>query len=130
MKLLRGGTCMTFSKRLKEIREANDYSRKDLAAALNVSDTTISNYENANREPDIKTLIQISEYLNASVDYLLGQADVIIHPNEMEKIYCKDLSTGQLLSKLLSLNTASRRLLIDVLDCIETRQIITERAKK
>ena len=121
---------MTFSKRLKEIREANDYSRKDLAAALNVSDTTISNYENANREPDLKTLIQISEYLNVSVDYLLGQTDVNIRPNDIEKIYCKDLSTGQLLNKLLNLNPQSRRLLIEMLDCIETRQFISERAKK
>lgn len=121
---------MTFSERLKKIRESNDYSRKDLAAAVNVTTAAISNYENANREPDIKTLIQISEYLNVSVDYLLGQTDVNIRPNDMEKIYCKDLSTGQLLNKLLNLNTQSRRLLVEMLDCIETRQFIAERAKK
>ncbi len=121
---------MTFSERLKEIREANDYSRKDLAAAVNVTTAAISNYENGNREPDIKTLIRISDYLNVSVDYLIGQTDVNVRPNDMKKLYCKDISTGQLLSKLLNLNTSSRRLLVEMLDCIETRQLISERAKK
>lgn len=121
---------MSFSEQLKEIRETNDYSRKDLAAAVNVSTAAISNYENGNREPDIKTLIRISEYLNVSVDYLIGQTDVNVHPNDMKKIYYKDISTGQLLNKLLNLNNTSRRLLVEMLDCIETRQLIAERAKK
>ena len=73
---------MTFSERLKEIREDNDYSRKDLAAAINVSTAAISNYENGNREPDLITLMQISEYLNVSVDYLIGQTDVNVSPQD------------------------------------------------
>lgn len=121
---------MTFSERLKGIREANDYSRKDLAAAVNVTTAAISNYENGNREPDIKTLIRISDYLNVSVDYLIGQTDVNLRPNDMDKPYYKDTSTGHLLKKLLNLSPQSRHLLVEMLDCIETRQLISERAKK
>ena len=121
---------MIFSERLKEIRENNDYSRKDLAAAVNVTTAAISNYENGNREPDIKTLIQISDYLNVSVDYLIGQTDVNVRPKDMKKPYYRDVSTGYLLSKLVNLNTPSRRLLVELLDCIETKQLISERAKK
>lgn len=118
---------MTFSERLKEIREDNDYSRKDLAAAINVSTAAISNYENGNREPDLITLMQISEYLNVSVDYLIGQTDVNVPPQDMKKTFYKDVSTGQLLNKLVNLNPKSRRLLIELLDCIETKQLISER---
>lgn len=121
---------MTFSERLKEIREDNDYSRKDLAAAINVSTAAISNYENGNREPDLITLMQISEYLNVSVDYLIGQTDVNVPPQDMKKTFYKDVSTGQLLNKLVNLNPKSRRLLIELLDCIETKQLISERTKK
>lgn len=121
---------MIFPERLKEIREANDYSRKDLAAAVNVTAAAISNYENGNREPDIKTLIRISDYLNVSVDYLIGQTDVNIRPKDIKKPYYKETSTGHLLNKLISLSTSYRRLLIEMLDCIETKQLISERAKK
>lgn len=121
---------MTFSERLKEIREANNYSRKDLAAAVNVTTAAISNYENGNREPDIKTLICILDYLNVSVDYLIGQTDVNVRPKDMKKPYFKDVSTGFLLSKLVNLSSTYRRLLIEMLDCIETKQLISERAKK
>ena len=121
---------MTFSERLKEIREDNDYSRKDLAAAINVSTAAISNYENGNREPDLITLMQISEYLNVSVDYLIGQTDVNVPPQDMKKTFYKDVSTGQLLNKLVNLNPKSRCLLIELLDCIETKQLISERTKK
>ena len=121
---------MTFSERLKEIREDNDYSRKDLAAAINVSTAAISNYENGNREPDLITLMQISEYLNVSVDYLIGQTDVNVPPQDMKKTFYKDVSTGQLLNKLVNLNPKSRRLLIELLDCIETKQLISERTQK
>ncbi|MDE7193636.1 MAG: helix-turn-helix domain-containing protein [Oscillospiraceae bacterium] len=118
---------MTFSERLKEIREDKDYSRKDLAAAINLSTAAISNYENGNREPDLITLIQISEYLNVSIDYL---TDVNVPPQDMKKPFYKEVSTGHLLNKMINLNSQSRRLLIELLDCIETKQLISERAKK
>lgn len=121
---------MTFSERLKEIREDNDYSRKDLATAVNVTTAAISNYENGNREPDFITLKKISEYLNVSVDYLIGHTDVNMSPQDMKKPFYKDVSTGQLLNKLVNLNPKSRRLLIEILDCIESNQLISEIAKK
>lgn len=121
---------MTFSQRLKQIREENDYTRQELATAIHVTTATISNYENGNREPDIKTLLLISDYLDVSVDYLLGQTDVNLRPNYMKKPYYKDISTGCLLRKLINLNPPYRHLLIELLDCIETKQIISERTKK
>ena len=46
---------------------------KQLGQKLGLGESTISQYENGKREPDIKTIIRISELFQVSVDYLLGQ---------------------------------------------------------
>ena len=62
-------------KRLKEIRKERKITAKQLAKVLNVSESTISLYENGKREPDLKTLLNIAEYFNVSVDYLIGKTE-------------------------------------------------------
>lgn len=61
---------------LKVLREAAAISQKQLAEAIGVSQQSINKYENHNIEPDIGTLIRISEYFNTSVDYLIGNTTV------------------------------------------------------
>lgn len=42
-----------------------------MATDLHVSQNTISRYETGEREPGIKMLIRIADYLQVSLDYLL-----------------------------------------------------------
>ena len=42
---------------------------------LNMSQNTISRYENGEREPGLKELVQIADYFDVSVDYLLGRTE-------------------------------------------------------
>ena len=46
---------------------------KQLADILGVAESTVSNWENENREPDINTLNKMAEYFNVSVDFLIGR---------------------------------------------------------
>ena len=57
--------------RIKEIRKQKKISAKELAAYINVAESTMSLYENGKREPDFQTLLKISKYLNVSIDLLL-----------------------------------------------------------
>ena len=59
--------------KLKELREASNITQIELAKILNVSNTTISNWERGYREPDINSLIKIADYFNVSLDYLLNR---------------------------------------------------------
>ena len=61
--------------RIKEIRKAKKITAKELAVFVNVAESTMSLYENGKREPDYKTLLKIAEYLDVSIDYLLGKND-------------------------------------------------------
>ena len=61
--------------RLKEIRRQRGISQLKLALDLNMSQNTISRYETGDREADYRTLIQIADYFNVSIDYLLERTD-------------------------------------------------------
>ncbi len=61
--------------RLKELRKARGLSQLKLAADLNISQNSISRYENGLREADYKTLIAFADYFHVSVDYLLERTD-------------------------------------------------------
>lgn len=61
-----------FAQRLRELRQSNGLSMKQLAKELNTTDATISNWENEINEPKISYLKAIAVYFNVSTDYLLG----------------------------------------------------------
>ena len=61
--------------RLKELRRERKISQLKLALDLNMNQNTVSRYENLEREADYETLIQIADYFDVSLDYLLGRID-------------------------------------------------------
>ncbi len=61
--------------RLKELREKHNISQLKLAMELNLTQNSVSRYENGEREADYNTLIAFADYFNVSVDYLLGRTD-------------------------------------------------------
>lgn len=79
-----------FGTRLKQLREENQLTQRNIATILNVSDRTVSYYENNQRTPDPNTLIKLAKFFNVSIDYLLGQTDYRQgyqnQVNDMEKI--------------------------------------------
>ena len=56
---------------LVEIRKKKGYSQLKVAMDLNISREALSYYENGKRNPDISTLIKLSNYFNVSIDYLI-----------------------------------------------------------
>lgn len=61
--------------RLKALRKERGISQVKLAMDLNLSQNTISRYENEIREADYKTLILLADYFDVSIDYLLERTD-------------------------------------------------------
>ncbi len=64
-----------FGERLKEIRAEKHLKQTDIAKLLNVSGNTVHAWENDKQEPSMATLLKLSEILEVSVDYLLGNTD-------------------------------------------------------
>ncbi len=61
--------------RLKELRLARKITQLKMAMDINMSQNTISRYENGEREPGLAELVAIADYFDVSVDYLLGRTD-------------------------------------------------------
>ena len=62
-------------ERLRLLRTQSGYSRKDLAAKLDMPYTTYVNYETGAREPNSTVLRQLSAFFEVSIDFLLGSTD-------------------------------------------------------
>lgn len=61
--------------RLKELRKKRGISQLRLAMELGMNQNSISRYESGEREADYQTLIQLADYFNVSIDYLLERTD-------------------------------------------------------
>lgn len=64
--------------RLKELREDRQLNMRQAAKALGIPYTTYISYEKGEREPNSEMLINLAEFFNCSIDYLVGRSDQII----------------------------------------------------
>ena len=62
-------------RRIRELREDNDLTQKQVAKELNCSQQMYSNYELGQRDIPTDILIKLSRLYNVSVDYILGITD-------------------------------------------------------
>ena len=62
-------------RNLRAIREDRDIKQKNIAAYLNVSQNTYSQYETGVISLTAEVLIKLADYYNVSVDYLLDRTN-------------------------------------------------------
>lgn len=62
----------TVADRLKELREKQAISSKDLCAALDFNTSTYSKLENGKKSIDIDELRKLTKYYSTTADYILG----------------------------------------------------------
>ena len=62
-----------FSKAFKKLRSEHNLTQSELAEALNLKKSTISMYENGNRQPNFETLELIADYFNVYMSTLLNK---------------------------------------------------------
>ena len=75
----------TFGQRLRRARKSKDITLQELADKLNTNKSTLSRYENNKREPKLDLIKDLADYLNVSVDYLLGRSNVKRSENEIKQ---------------------------------------------
>ena len=57
--------------RLRDLREDNDLTQKEIANYLHIRQNTYSQYENGQRQLPIEVLVALARYYNTSTDYIL-----------------------------------------------------------
>ena len=61
---------------IRNLREDSDKLQVELAAYLNVKQTTYSKYERGAINVPIEVFIKLADYYNVSIDYLVGRTKV------------------------------------------------------
>jgi transcriptional regulator with XRE-family HTH domain len=66
---------VTFTDRLKKLRNAKGVTQKAMSEFLGVTEQAYPKYEYGLREPNHETTIKLADYFDVSTDYLLGRSD-------------------------------------------------------
>lgn len=87
-----------FGKTLRQLRQQHSFTQADLAEKLGLSKANVCKYEAGSVEPNIDTLLRLSELFNVSVDYLLGHNSPVMAGKPPRKIILnrgKALKSGE-----------------------------------
>lgn len=63
---------MHLYNRIRDLREDNDKTQREIATFLNMQLTVYQRYERGEREIPLWAIIKLSNYYNVSIDYLVG----------------------------------------------------------
>lgn len=66
---------ITFGERLKELRERDGLTQKQLAAETDFSQGMIARWEHGVHEPTASAIIKLAHFFDVTTDYLLGVVD-------------------------------------------------------
>ena len=61
--------------RIKDLREDNDLTQKEIADYLHIKQNTYSQYENGHRQIPLDSLIALAKFYKTSTDYILRLTD-------------------------------------------------------
>jgi transcriptional regulator with XRE-family HTH domain len=77
---------ITFGKRLGEVRKDKKLSQDDLAKKLDMQGAVIGRYERDEVKPSIEVAARIAQVLGISLDYLVGNTDLLLDADVIKKI--------------------------------------------
>lgn len=63
-------------RRIRELREDNDLTQREVAEMLGMSQTGYSKYETGTNDIPTAVLIKLADFYKTSVDYLLGRTNL------------------------------------------------------
>lgn len=112
---------MTFGQRLTDLREEKGIRQKELATLINVSPSTVSNYENDVHYPDVAILCQLADYFNVSTDYLLARTDYRHNPNTLTRRLSKTYTVAEFINTTLELSQKDVSNLVEYMDLLVMR---------
>lgn len=63
-------------ERIRSLRVESGLSQQELSDKLGIGRSTLANYEQGKREPDLETIEYIADYFNVDMNYLLGKSPI------------------------------------------------------
>ena len=115
---------------LADLRTEREMGQKELAALLNVSVGTISNYEKGVHFPDLDSLRKVADIFDVTVDYLLGRTGYRCSPESLKEYITADYTISEFVNTIIALDAASRTSVSDYADYLKNNRRRTSKPKK
>ncbi len=61
--------------RIRNLRRSKKLTQKNFAKILNVAESTVASWESGYRNPDMESLLNISNCMEVSIDWLVGKEE-------------------------------------------------------
>ncbi len=112
---------MKFGELLASLRRERGILQKELAAYLNVTVATISNYEKGVHAPDYETLVKLADFFDVSTDYPLQRTEYKSSIQTLNQKLVVNYTVSELVNAILQLDQNSMTALIDYYELLSLR---------
>ena len=93
---------------IEKLRRERKMPQKELAAILNVSVGTVSNYENSVHYPDLPMLHKLADFFDVSAEYLLGRSEYRDDTKKLNEKVSADYSLVDYVNTLMEVDEKDR----------------------
>lgn len=107
---------------IRDMREDHDLKQKTIAAYLNVSQQTYSNYEKGRREIPTWVVVALAQYYKVSTDYLLGADSSYLGNTNLKNPYLDNITMHDVVYDIQKLKPQSRKELIRYLHYLKSAE--------
>ena len=115
---------MEFGEFLAKLRKERGILQKELAAYLNMTVATVSNYEKGVHTPDIMTLIKLADFYDVSTDYLLQRTNYKANISTLNTQLSPEYTLSDLMNTTLELDRHNTDALLDYYELLTMRNAI------
>lgn len=107
-----------FGRILKNLRELAQETQREVAEAVYVSPSAISQYEKRKAYPIRATLVALAKHFHVSTDYLLGTSNDPNLEELMKEKYYGDVTVSDLVEKCLRVPINDRDTVLTIVDAL------------
>jgi len=71
-----GFIMIIINQRIKQLRIQNNLTQNQLADIIDVRSESVQRFEYGTRRPGLDILVNLADYFDVSLDYLVGRSDI------------------------------------------------------
>lgn len=102
--------------RLQALRKQRKMTQSQLGYYLNISRSTISQWESGKKQPSLDDMIRLSDFFQVSLDYLVGRSDNIEIERKLQENYTASTTVGDIMASVVALPDVYHDALKSILD--------------
>lgn len=112
---------MSVGQNIKRLRKERGICQKELAAFLNLSVGTISNYEKGVHSPDLVTTGKIADFFGVTTDFLLGRTEHRFAPGILSRRLTTTYTVADLVNTTLELSPQRVSTVMDFIGYLKSK---------